>query len=140
MLFFKTMLAIMMAGIIYAPSTLAVQCQVLCKSQNPLDVCGNQRAAASRIRLNNRTGSSDMTQVLIARTIATRYEVAAHFDTRKITFTTIGGPDGTFLFDINFGGAGSRTYKLSAQDDACEQDIPAGATTLSGNAINVAGG
>jgi hypothetical protein len=134
MLLSKTTLAFILAAVIYAPSTFANTCETVCTSSADNNKCGKEHDAAMLIRLNPQPDPNPQTKLLVATTIATRYEVTGHFDSKKIVTSAKGG-SGHFLFDIYFGGGHSATYKISAQDGACEFDIPGGATLISGSAI-----
>jgi hypothetical protein len=134
---FKTMLAALMAAVIYAPSALAiVGCDVLCTSQAANNICGNQYIAPLRIPLNPQPGPTPTTKMLVGSTISTQLEVLARFDnTMKIDFTAHGTSDAHFIFNINYGGGHSASYRLSGSSGICEQFMPAGASFISGFAV-----
>lgn len=145
MLLVKTLLVVLMAAVICATSTLArisqdppVKCQTLCSRQEANNICGNNHPRTSLVPLKSDINQDPRVtvKVLIGKSMVTEYQVTGRFDQSTIGFTTKGGPDGPFLFDIVYDKGLSATYKLSSQYDTCEQAIPDGATTLiSGNAL-----
>jgi hypothetical protein len=133
MLFFKTILAVFMTAVMYAPSTLAVvDCEATCASAQASNVCGNQHAPATRIHLDSHADPNPKTKVL---TSGNNLEVVGHFDTGKIQFFAKACGQGHYLFDIQFGNGDSATYKLMVSDFTCQQDMAKSATSISGSAI-----